>query len=159
MIRPKPKPAKGSPPPRKRSKSERQLLEKQLYDLTSIYVRRRDGKCVTCGTTAELTMSHWQKAGKQRARYDLRNVNAQCARCNQLHNRWTGPYNLYMEKHYSSADRIEINEWASINEWKWPVIELRQMVKDIYAQVCGVDDQYSKRVDQIIAKNDTWNEA
>src|SRR3990167_9442226 len=105
---PKPsKRAKGKK--RKTSKSERQLLEKQLWDLCSLYVRARDGKCVTCGTTDGLTMSHYIKAGKQRIRYDLRNVNAQCSTCNGAHNYWPHYYEGYMRKNYGNdvLDELE----------------------------------------------------
>jgi len=55
-------------PKRKRSKSERKILEKKLWDTASLYIRKRDGCCVTCGATEGLTMSHWIKCGKQRVR-------------------------------------------------------------------------------------------
>lgn len=158
---PKPKPTRAPRKSRRRKPSERRLLEKQLWDLTSLYVRLRDEQCVTCGATEGLTMSHWIKAGKQRVRYDLRNVNCQCKTCNGRHNHWTVYYDNYMLYHYSQETLIQLTEWGREKAWKWSVLSLRDMVCDRYYALSGLlkdkpnRDFENKKAD-IAARNDTW---
>lgn len=126
----KPKPEKKAKQKRKLPKSERKILEKKLWDTASLFVRKRDGGCVTCGATEGLTMSHWIKCGKQRVRYDERNVNCQCSTCNGRHNHWTLYYDNYMLKHYGEKIMLELTELATPKAWKWSVLELREMLVD-----------------------------
>lgn len=85
-------------------------------------VRARDKKCVTCGTRRNLTCSHYFKRGFMNTRFDLRNCNAQCARCNKLHNRVPWPYRNYMEKKYGQAVIDELfalrNSRAKVETWQ-----------------------------------------
>lgn len=130
----KPKPTKEKKPKRKRSKSERKILEAQLWKLTADFVKLRDGACVTCGTTDKQTISHWIKAGKQRVRYDVRNCNCQCSTCNNNHNYYPYFYDNYMLKHYGEKIMIELTDLAKAHDSKnfgWSVLELRQMVEEM----------------------------
>jgi hypothetical protein len=109
-------------------KSERSVLEKQLWDATARYVKARDKVCVTCHATEGLTISHWQKAGKQIVRYDTRNTNCQCSACNNAHNNYAYHYDHYMLKHWGAEIMLEITELcANYNHFKWSVPELREM--------------------------------
>jgi hypothetical protein len=110
-------------------------LEKELWDLTAQYVKARDKKCVTCGTDQKLTLSHWQKCGKQRIRYDLRNCNCQCSSCNNRHNYYTAYYDNYVLRHYGAKAMLELIELAMLPKWKWSVIQLREMVLERRAQL------------------------
>ena len=132
-IRPRPKPVKETKPKRKRGKSERRLLEDELWKLTADYVKARDGCCVTCGATEGLTISHWIKAGKQIVRYDLRNCNCQCSTCNNTHNHYAYFYDNYMLKRWGAGVMLELTELAKqydSKNFKWSVLQLREMVAE-----------------------------
>jgi hypothetical protein len=79
-----------------RSLSKRAGIKAELDRLTSLIVRARDGRCVTCGTTDDLTCSHYFKRRFLATRFDLTNCNAQCSRCNDRHNQNPFPYRAYM---------------------------------------------------------------
>ena len=127
---PCPKPEKRTKGRRHTSKSERKQLEKKLWQMASLYIRKRDRHCVTCGATEGLTMSHYIKAGKQRIRYDERNVNCQCSTCNNYHNYYPHVYEGYMRRVYGCAVLDELEELAKGTKWKWTVLDLRQMLAD-----------------------------
>lgn len=133
----KPKPAPKSKKAKKR-KSPRKVLEKTLWDTASLYIRKRDGICVTCGATEGLTMSHWIKAAKQRVRYDERNVNCQCSTCNGTHNRWTYFYDKYMLTHYGEKIMLELTELAMGNSWKWSQSDLERMLAEYKEKLEGL---------------------
>ena len=135
----KPKPERKVKAKRKQSKSERKQLEKKLWNTASLYVRKRDGCCVTCGATEGLTMSHWIKAGKQRVRYDERNVNCQCSACNNRHNYYTLYYDEYMLKEYGQMVMLDLIELAKGTAWKWSVLDLRRMLAEYEEKLAGLE--------------------
>ena len=57
----------------------------QLDELYSLYIRNRDKRCVTCGTTDDLTNGHLRSRASYSTRWDDRNCHAQCKGCNLLH--------------------------------------------------------------------------
>jgi len=66
----------------------RQKLIKSCDSVHSRYIRYRDGRCVTCGTTQALTCSHLFGRARLNTRWDTEpdgNCHAQCAMCNQQH--------------------------------------------------------------------------
>lgn len=74
--------------------------------LFSEYIRARDGRCITCGTTEALQCSHYYgKKARPAVRYDPRNAHAQCARCHLAHHKHDpGKYSDWMRGHYPHAD-------------------------------------------------------
>lgn len=76
----------------------RRAIKAELDRLTSLIVRARDGRCVTCGTTEGLTCSHYFKRRFLATRWSLTNCHAQCAPCNERHNRIPWPFRAYMVK-------------------------------------------------------------
>lgn len=88
----------------------RKWLVAVLDRLTSLIVRRRDGRCVTCGTSQGLQCSHFYSRGYLSVRFDLRNCNAMCAGCNRRHNRDRRPYERYMRKRYGTAVIAELDQ-------------------------------------------------
>lgn len=110
-------------------KTRRQLLEGQLDDLMSLIVRRRDMACVTCGTTEDITNSHYVTRRKSRLRWDLRNCNAQCRTCHMRHHRWPIAYANYMCRRYSKAVLDELEQLANIPAWHWELHELEDMLE------------------------------
>jgi hypothetical protein len=137
-MRPYPKPTKQKKTHKRRPKSERRLLEAELWKLTADYVKTRDTHCVTCGATERLTISHWIKAGKQIVRYDLRNCNTQCAPCNNAHNYNPYFYDHYMLTHYGQKIMTELTELAITHDsknFRWSVVQLRDMVAQRRAEL------------------------
>ena len=93
-------------PPREGS---RKWLVAEMDRYTSLIVRRRDGRCVTCGTTQGLQCSHFYSRRYLSTRFDLRNCNAQCARCNRRHNQDRQAYERYMRKAYGPGVIAELD--------------------------------------------------
>ena len=81
----------------------RKWLVAELDRLTSLIVRKRDKRCVTCGGAQGLQCSHFYSRRYLSVRFDLRNCNAMCAGCNRRHNRDRRPYERYMLKTYGSG--------------------------------------------------------
>ena len=90
-------------PPRAGS---RRWLVAELDRLTSITVRRRDRRCVTCGSDRNLQCSHFYSRRHLATRFDLRNCNAMCPGCNRHHNFDPAPYLAFMLERYG-PDVIE----------------------------------------------------
>ena len=85
-----------------RKSISRKSLRKKVWDLQSIYVRKKGkGKCVTCGTK-----KHWkeQQAGHfihgDSLDFDLRNIHCQCVRCNHWLSGNLTEYTLFMLDKY-----------------------------------------------------------
>jgi hypothetical protein len=87
----------------------RKWLIAELDRLTSIIVRRRDGRCVTCGSSQGLQCAHFYSRRYLSVRFDLRNCNAMCAGCNWRHNTDRRPYERYMRKAYGPAVVAELD--------------------------------------------------
>ncbi len=87
----------------------RKWLIAELDRLTSIIVRKRDKRCVTCGSGQGLQCSHFYSRRYLSVRFDLRNCNAMCAACNRRHNRDRRPYERYMRKTYGPAAVAELD--------------------------------------------------
>lgn len=87
----------------------RKWLVAELDRLTSLIVRRRDGRCVTCGGAQGLQCSHFYSRRHLNIRFDLRNCNAMCSACNRRHNRNRRPYERYMRKTYGAAAVAELD--------------------------------------------------
>ncbi len=87
----------------------RRWLVAELDRYTSLIVRRRDGRCMTCGSVQRLQCSHFYSRRYLSVRFDLRNCNAMCAGCNRTHNRDRRPYERYMRKAYRPKVMAELD--------------------------------------------------
>jgi hypothetical protein len=87
----------------------RKWLVAELDRHTSLIVRRRDGRCVTCGSAQGLQCSHFYSRKYLSIRFDLRNCNAMCSACNRTHNRDRRPYERYMRKTYGAGVVAELD--------------------------------------------------
>jgi hypothetical protein len=94
---------------RPRVGGSRKWLIAELDKYTSLIVRQRDKRCVTCGSIQSLQCSHFYSRRYLPARFDLRNCNAMCAGCNRRHNRDRRPYERYMRKAYGPAVIAELD--------------------------------------------------
>ena len=94
---------------RPREEGSRKWLIAELDKYTSIIVRQRDKRCVTCGSVQSLQCSHFYSRRYLPTRFDLRNCNAMCSACNRRHNRDRRPYERYMRKRYGLAVIAELD--------------------------------------------------
>ena len=78
----------------------RRWLVAELDRLTPMIVRRRDRRCVTCGSNRNLQCSHFYSRRHLSVRFDLRNCHAMCAGCNRRHNSDPEPYLAFMRERY-----------------------------------------------------------
>ena len=74
--------------------SEIKKLLKKAWNLMSIYVRLRDGKCITCNSRLNLQAGHFIHG---KLDFDERNINAQCRRCNFFKSGNLADYAVYLE--------------------------------------------------------------
>jgi hypothetical protein len=88
----------------------RKWLIAELDKYTSVIVRRRDRRCVTCGSTRSLQCSHFYSRRYLAIRFNLVNCNAMCGRCNRRHNDDPFPYMTYMQRKYGPDAIAELHE-------------------------------------------------
>lgn len=88
----------------------RKGLIDELDKVTSFIVRKIYGRCVTCGTTLNLTASHFYSRRWLRVRFDLRNVTCMCMTCNERHNVNCWPYTNWFLEHYGDKVMSELFE-------------------------------------------------
>jgi hypothetical protein len=91
-------------------RGSRRWLIAELDRLTSIIVRRRDRRCVTCGSSRSLQCSHFYSRRYLAIRFDLRNCNAMCSGCNRRHNVDPFPYMTFMKERYGPEVVLELHE-------------------------------------------------
>ena len=91
----------------------RRWLVAELDRLTSVIVRRRDRRCVTCGERRGLQCSHFYSRRHLATRFDLRNCNAMCADCNRRHNSEPEPYLRFMNELYGVEAVAELERLRS----------------------------------------------
>ena len=88
----------------------RRWLVAELDRLTSVIVRHRDRRCVTCGGRRNLQCSHFYSRRHLATRFDLRNCNAMCVDCNRRHNSDPAPYLRFMKERYGPEVVAELDE-------------------------------------------------
>lgn len=102
-------------------------LRDELDTLTSLIVRKRDGACVICGTTRDLTASHFYRRQYMAIRFDLRNVAAMCVTCNFRHSEDATAYTQWFLDLYSDETMRELYRLRT--EGRCPSFaELKEMV-------------------------------
>ena len=130
----------AKPKPKKSKKGERRKLENKLWKTMSLYIRARDGKCVTCQTPDGLTMSHYINARRQIVRYNEYNCNAQCSTCNNMHNHWPYVYEGFMRREYGDVVLDELEKLAEQNKGhKWTFPELQEMLEYYQEKLAGYE--------------------
>lgn len=82
---------------RAKVKSPLDSLKRKAWDKFSLFVRNRDGKCVTCGSPNQLQAGHfWHNV----LDFDEMNVNAQCKKCNVWLSGNLAVYSTYLIEKY-----------------------------------------------------------
>lgn len=83
-----------------KQKTSRKNLVRTLDKVVSDYIRTRDGRCVVCGTTENLTNGHLFSRVAYSTRWEELNCHAQCYGCNLRHEHDFYPYQNYFVKRY-----------------------------------------------------------
>lgn len=68
-----------------KKKPNRKLTVKKLDTAVSLFIRARDGRCVTCGSMEKLTNGHLWSRVAYSTRWDELNCHCQCWNCNYRH--------------------------------------------------------------------------
>lgn len=125
--------------PRRHSIHTRKGLIEELDRVTSLIVRKRDKVCVTCGEARPelLTCSHFYKRRFLNTRWDLRNCNCQCARCNEAHNENPWAYTSWFLDTYSTDVMAELFELRNRKETP-STEELRLMLNEYRCLLRGM---------------------
>lgn len=90
-------------------KTKRKGLVKKLDDLHSKYIKARDKKCVTCGSTSYLQNSHRISRRHYATRWCDINCNTQCAKCHlSWHGGFVSAYNSYIETKHGEGTLEEL---------------------------------------------------
>lgn len=103
------------------------ILKKELDRVFSLYIRKRDKKCICCGSTKLLQCGHYISRSNNALRYDERNCNCQCMRCNVFLKGNYPVYSLKMIEKYGS-DILEKLDRDSKVFTKLSVSGLKQMI-------------------------------
>ena len=93
--------------PRPETKSRIWTMKKADTEF-SIFIRKRDGKCARCGTTKNLTNSHFWARQHKGTRYDPKNCVAIC---------WFPCHAYYWEKEKQGDYRDFMIEWLGMDEY------------------------------------------
>src|SRR3990167_2821363 len=97
----------------KRKKTISQL--KKLADnVFSKWIRNRDRRCVTCGSTKNLKCGHFKSRAFNLTRYRENNCHAQCVACNIFRNGNMPLYAEFLERKYGQGIIQELNSVARV---------------------------------------------
>jgi len=100
----------------KKKTSERKRLTKKLDKVFSEYIRKRDERCVTCGTRENLQCSHYigrRAHGGYGVRWNEKAAYAQCAGCHfHFHNSSPEPLRQYIVMMHGEETIAELEQLA-----------------------------------------------
>jgi hypothetical protein len=87
---------------RLKKKDSPNAWKKKAWTEFSKWIRARDKKCVTCGSTENLQAGHFIKASQcyNYFNFDEQNVHAQCTKCNVFLDGNYIEYTLFMQREY-----------------------------------------------------------
>ncbi len=118
-------------------KPSRKSLVDKLDTVVSLYIRARDGSCVTCPSKDSPTNGHLFTRQAYSTRWDISpngNCHQQCAGCNLRHEHDSYPFNnWYITKFGKDAwDELHLR-YATPRQFKdWQLIELYESIKQQY---------------------------
>jgi len=116
---------------------ERKRLVKQLDATVREWVLRDGARCVVCHGTTRLQCGHLFSRTHYSTRWDRRNVYAQCAGCNKLHNYdWFPMYEAACE--VWGRDEISMMHFTFRKPKQFSNAELRTLLVAWRAKVEGV---------------------
>lgn len=117
---------------KKKKQRSVKTLKRELDDIFSIYIRRRDkGVCYTCGVKRDwkdMDAGHYIKRQHNELRFDERNVHCQCRKCNRFEGGMMDEYAINLQMQYNVRILAEFNRKKhKIKQFK--VGELEEMIK------------------------------
>lgn len=83
----------------KQTSSPRINLKRKAWELWSKYIRARDVRCVTCGSTNQLCAGHFWHGVLD---FDPMNINCQCNKFNTFLSGNLAPYSVYLINKYGT---------------------------------------------------------
>lgn len=106
---------------------------KILQQLVNRYVRQRDGNfCISCNKEVQgkIDAGHMFSVGNYPSvRFDLRNINSQCIRCNQYNGGSLLEYRKYLIKKIGISDFEDLELKAHQNR-QYSIPELKKMIEE-----------------------------
>jgi len=115
-------------------KSKNKRLKDKLDKIVSKYIRLRDkGICYTCGKEDDPKRQHaghYVKRSCMRLRWDERNINCQCPRCNLFLGGNMDEYALHLQKDYGEEILKDLNRQKHLPVKIWKIRELEELLED-----------------------------
>lgn len=108
--------------------TERKKLVNKLDKLFSLWIRKRDGKCVQCGSTQNLTCGHLFSRVNYSTRWDEENCACQCMGCNLRHEMEFEPFRRVMEASLGH-DKYESVWKRHVQIKKFKNFELQELIE------------------------------
>ena len=106
---------------------------KILQQLVNRYVRQRDGNfCISCNKEVQgkIDAGHMFSVGNYPSvRFDLRNINSQCIKCNQYNGGSLLEYRKYLIKKIGISDFEDLELKAHQNR-QYSIPELKEMIEE-----------------------------
>lgn len=136
-------------------KPSRKTIVRNLDKIVSQIVKARDGKCIVCGTTQNLTCGHLFSRVAYSTRWDLTNCYAQCLSCNFRHESdpypmteavkklWERQLKDYREESRSQIASAQLDDihrkYVTPRKFKdFELLELLEELKEIYAKTGSI---------------------
>ncbi len=101
-------------------------LKNKADKVFSLYIRNRDKKCFTCGSTQFLQAGHFVSSSWSALRYAEDNVHAQCSNCNIWRRGNYSVYALNLVKKYGPGILEDLERRKIVHQFK--VKELEEIV-------------------------------
>jgi F0F1-type ATP synthase alpha subunit len=103
-------------------------LKKEADKVFSLWVRKREDYCITCGSRKNLQAGHYISRSCNQLRYDPRNVHTQCVSCNVFKRGAMDEYaRMLIAKYGKNILDVFAKEKVKIKQWK--ANELEQIIK------------------------------
>ena len=98
-------------------------LKKEADTVFSLFIRQRDKHCVTCGAPATQA-GHYVSRSWLGLRYNEKNVNGQCVRCNIFKKGNMDEYARFLIRKYGAGILEELNKLKKPTQFKRKDFEL-----------------------------------
>lgn len=93
-------------------KPKQNRIDQQYDSFIRIIIKRKEKRCITCGTSENLELSHWIGRAHRGTRWDARNCHMQCIHCHQAHHAVKegsmSSYTAWMVLHYGQGVIAEL---------------------------------------------------
>jgi hypothetical protein len=135
--------------PKKKKHNEAWYILQKAWKIQSLGIRK-EGYCVGCGSTKDLSAGHLRHGGNGSAWNQIdfnaitvvmalcHNIFCQCSKCNCFDEDGNGMLKTYFDKYYTN-DQYEMLKKIKIQEWR-PTVEEAQIVLDRTIKIYGKAD-------------------